>query len=57
MSNLEIKINPFKTWLNKLLKIKSKLSIDAFDDLISQGYHWRMDFHLEEVVGKLKCKK
>lgn len=33
----------------KQLKIKCKLSIDAWDDLIGQIYHQRMDLHSEEA--------
>lgn len=36
------------------MKMKYKVSIDAFDDIIGQGYYWRMDLLLEEVVRKWK---
>ena len=33
------------------MKIKCKLSIDAWDGLIGQGYHWRANMQLEEAWG------
>ena len=44
-----IKKNPIKFNLNKSLKVKYKLSIDAWDVLISQGYYWQMNLQLEEA--------